>query len=313
MSKEKKPSFTLNTVDDFFTTQEMRNDAELKRIHNIDIDLIDPFPDHPFKVKDDEDMENLMESIEKIGVTTPVVVRKKDDGRYEMISGHRRLRACERLGESTIRAEVVDLNRDEATIYMCDCNMYRSQILPSEKAFAYKMRLDAMNRQGKRTDLTSDPVGPKLNRSNEELAEQVGDSKSQIKRYIRLTELIPEILDMVDEGKMAMRPAVEISYLPKDLQESLLETMDYEQCTPSHDQALRMRRMLREGILNPETILELMQEEKPNQKEKYTLRKEKVDRLIPKEVPATKREDYILEALDYYGRYRKRQTREQER
>ena len=310
MSKEKKPSFTLNTVDDFFTTEEMREDAKLKRINEIDLDLIDPFPDHPYKVKDDEDMYNLMESIKDVGIITPAVVRKKEDGRYELISGHRRKRACEMLGFETLRCEIVDLSRDEATILMCDSNMYRSKILPSEKAKSYKMKLDAMKRQGKR-DLTCGPVVH--NKSRDIFGEEVGESGRQISRYIRLTELIPELLDKVDEGEIAMRPAVEISYLPKDLQEALLYAIEYEQCTPSHDQALRMRRMLRQEVLTPESILAVMQEEKPNQKEKYTLRKERVDKLIPKEVPATKREEYILEALDYYGRYRKRQAREQER
>ena len=315
MSKEKKPSFTLNTVDDFFTTEEMREDAKLKRINEIDLDLIDPFPDHPYKVKDDEDMYNLMESIKDVGIITPAVVRKKEDGRYELISGHRRKRACEMLGFETLRCEIVDLSRDEATILMCDSNMYRSKILPSEKAKSYKMKLDAMKRQGKRTDLTSNPLGGKLlgEESAGIVGKENGDSQTQVRRYIRLTELIPELLDKVDEGEIAMRPAVEISYLPKDLQEALLYAIEYEQCTPSHDQALRMRRMLRQEVLTPESILAVMQEEKPNQKEKYTLRKERVDRLIPKEVPATKREEYILEALDYYGRYRKRQAREQER
>ena len=313
MSKEKKPSFTLNTVDDFFTTEEMREDAKLKRINEIDLDLIDPFPDHPYKVKDDEDMYNLMESIKDVGIITPAVVRKKEDGRYELISGHRRKRACEMLGFETLRCEIVDLSRDEATILMCDSNMYRSKILPSEKAKSYKMKLDAMKRQAGRPGKENvSPVGTNL-RSDEILAKEVGDSRNQIHRYIRLTELIPELLDKVDEGEIAMRPAVEISYLPKDLQEALLYAIEYEQCTPSHDQALRMRRMLRQEVLTPESILAVMQEEKPNQKEKYTLRKERVDKLIPKEVPATKREEYILEALDYYGRYRKRQAREQER
>ena len=217
MPQEKKPRFTLGTVDDMFATQEMRDDAKLARIHEIPLDEIDEFPEHPYKVKDDEDMMNLVESIRENGVLTPATVRKKDDGRYEMLSGHRRWRACQLLGLDTLRCEIVELDRDAATIFMCDSNLQRTVILPSEKAFAYKMRLEAMNRQGKRTDLTSGPVGQKFSR--DELADSVGESGRQVSRYIRLTELIPELLDMVDEGQIAMRPAVEISYLPKELQE----------------------------------------------------------------------------------------------
>ena len=210
MPQEKKPRFTLGSADDLFTTQEMRDDAKLARIHEIPLDEIDEFPDHPYKVKDDEDMMNLMESIKENGVLTPATVRKKGDGRYEMLSGHRRHRACQLLGLDTLRCEIVELDRDAATIFMCDSNLQRTMILPSEKAFAYKMRLDAMNRQGKRTDLTYSPVGNKSERTtSHELSEQVGDSKSQIFRYIRLTELIPELLDMVDEGQIAMRLQVE--------------------------------------------------------------------------------------------------------
>lgn len=230
MAKEKKPSFTLNGIDDMFTTQEVRDERKLPRIRELPIDQIADFPDHPYKVRDDEDMMDLMESIRENGVLTPVTVRKIPGGTFEMISGHRRKRACELLGYRTIRGEVVDLDKDTAVIMMCDSNLQRTTILPSEKAFAYKMRLEAMKNQGKRTDLTSRPVGEKL--SVNKLAEAVSESGRQVHRYIRLTELIPAILEMVDEGKIAMRPAVEISYFPKELQEELLENMEMEACTP---------------------------------------------------------------------------------
>lgn len=311
MPQEKKPRFTLGTVDDMFTTQEMRDDAKLARIHEIPLDEIDAFPEHPYKVKDDEDMMNLVESIRENGVLTPATVRKKEDGRYEMLSGHRRWRACQLLGMDTLRCEIVELDRDAATIFMCDSNLQRTTILPSEKAFAYKMRLDAMNRQGKRTDLTSDPVGPKL-RGNEILARDVNESITQIKRYIRLTELIPELLEMVDDNKIALRPAVEISYLPKNLQKELLDNIEMEACTPSHDQTLRMRNLLRQNKLTPEVITMIMQEEKPNQKEKIILRDDRTRNLLPKNLPVSQREEYIIKALEHYGRYLKKQ-REQER
>lgn len=313
MSQEKKPRFTLGTVDDMFTTQEMRDDAKLARIHEIPIDEIDEFPEHPYKVKDDEDMMNLVESIRENGVLTPATVRKKEDGRYEMLSGHRRWRACQFLGMDTLRCEIVELDRDAATIFMCDSNLQRTTILPSEKAFAYKMRLDAMNRQGKRTDLTYSPVGNKSERTtSHELSEQVGDSKSQIFRYIRLTELIPQLLEMVDDNKIALRPAVEISYLPKDLQKELLDNIEMEACTPSHDQTLRMRNLLRQNKLTPEVITMIMQEEKPNQKEKIILRDDRARNILPKNLPVSQREEYIIKALEHYGRYLKKQ-REQER
>lgn len=311
MPQEKKPRFTLGTVDDMFTTQEMRDDAKLARIHEIPLDEIDEFLEHPYKVKDDEDMMNLVESIRENGVLTPATVRKKEDGRYEMLSGHRRWRACQLLGTDTLRCEIVELDRDAATIFMCDSNLQRTTILPSEKAFAYKMRLDAMNRQGKRTDLTSDPVGPKL-RGNETLARDVNESITQIKRYIRLTELIPELLEMVDDNKIALRPAVEISYLPKNLQKELLDNIEMEACTPSHDQTLRMRNLLRQNKLTPEVITMIMQEEKPNQREKIILRDDRTRNLLPKNLPVSQREEYIIKALEYYGRYLKKQI-EQER
>ena len=314
MPKEKKPKFELNSVDDIFTTQEIRDERKLPRIRELPIREIADFPDHPYKVKDDEDMMNLVESIRENGVLTPATVRKKEDGRYEMLSGHRRWRACQLLGMDTLRCEIVELDRDAATIFMCDSNLQRTVILPSEKAFAYKMRLDAMNRQGKRTDLTSAPLGQKLKgmSSRDMLAKEVGEGSEQIRRYIRLTELIPQLLEMVDEGKIALRPAVEISYLPKDLQKELLDNIEMEACTPSHDQTLRMRNLLRQNKLTPEVITMIMQEEKPNQKEKIILRDDRTRNLLPKNLPVSQREEYIIKALEHYGRYLKKQ-REQER
>lgn len=305
MPRKKEPRFELKGVDEFFTTQEMRDDAKLARIHEIPLDEIDEFPDHPYKVKDDEDMMNLMDSIRDNGVLTHATVRMKEDGRYEMLSGHRRLRASQLLGNETLRCEIVELDRDEATIFMCDSNLQRTTILPSEKAFAYKMRLEAMNRQGKRTDLTSGPVGQKLSR--EELANSVGESGRQVSRYIRLTELIPEILEMVDGGRIAMRPAVEISYFPKQLQEELFDSMEMEACTPSHDQTLRMRRLLADDKLTPEAITAIMQEEKPNQKERIVLRDDRTRKLLPKDLPPAQRESYIIQALEFYAKHRARQ------
>ena len=309
MPQEKKPRFTLGTVDDMFTTQEMRDDAKLARIHEIPLDEIDEFPEHPYKVKDDEDMMNLVESIRENGVLTPATARKKEDGRYEMLSGHRRWRACQILGMDTLRCEIVELDRDAATIFMCDSNLQRTTILPSEKAFAYKMRMEALNRQGKREESTCGPVGHK---SRDMFGAEVGESGRQVSRYIRLTELIPQFLEMVDEGKIALRSAVEISYLPKDLQKELLDNIEMEACTPSHDQTLRMRNLLRQNKLTPEVITMIMQEEKPNQKEKIILRDDRTRNLLPKNLPVSQREEYIIKALEHYGRYLKKQ-REQER
>ena len=303
MANDRKIEFNLPKLDDIFTSQMERDDRSLKRIYNIPLDKIDPYPDHPFKVRDDEDMMNLVESVKVNGVLTPAIVRRKEDGRYELVAGHRRKRACELAGISTLRAEIWDMTRDEAIIYMVESNFQRSTILPSEKAFAYKMRLEAMNRQGKRSDLTSSPLGTKFDRSNKELADQVGDSKSQIHRYIRLTELVPDILEMVDEGKMALRPAVELSYIPKEIQEEVFDMMDMEQCTPSHAQAIRMRKMAEEGKLTSEAIEAIVTEEKPIQREKIVLRGDRFRDLFPKDLPISKREDYVAAAMEYYGKY----------
>ena len=299
----RKSDFTLPTLDELFTTQELRDDAKLSKIRDIPIELIDDFPDHPFKVRDDEDMIQLVESVKERGVITPATVRQKEDGRYELISGHRRKRACELAGFEALRCEVVDLDRDAATVLMVESNYQRSQILPSEKAFAYKMRLEAMKRQGQRSDLTLSPVGTKFDRSSEAITEETGDSRNQIHRYIRLTNLVQELLDLVDEGKIKMRPAVELSYLDEDSQRAVVDEIDLNQCTPSHDQTIRMRKFFTEGKLTPEVVSAIMSEEKPNQREKIVLRGDKVRSLIPKNIPVSQTEDYVVKALEHYSRF----------
>ena len=311
-ARKRENAFDLPKLDEYFTTQEQRDDAKLKKINEIPLEEIDEFPDHPFKVLDDEDMMNLAESIREQGIITPATLRKKEDGRYEILSGHRRKRACELAGLDTLRSEVVEMDRDAAVIFMVDSNLQRTTILPSEKAFSYKMRLEAMKRQGKRTDLTSDPLGPKL-RTNVQLANEVSESATQIKRYIRLTELIPELLEKVDKGEIALRPAVDISYLPEDIQRSLLDTIDMEQCTPSYAQTRRMRTLLAEGKLTDGAIYAIMQEEKPNQKEKFTISASKIEKVLPQSVKASQREDFILKAIDYYAKHLQRKKEERER
>ena len=299
----RKSDFTLPTLDDLFSTQELRDDAKLSKIRDIPLELIDDFPDHPFKVRDDEDMIQLVESVKERGVITPATVRQKEDGRYELISGHRRKRACELAGFEALRCEVVDLDRDAATVLMVESNYQRSQILPSEKAFAYKMRLEAIKRQGQRSDLTLSPVGTKFDRSSEAITEETGDSRNQIHRYIRLTNLVQELLDLVDEGKIKMRPAVELSYLDEDSQRAVVDEIDLNQCTPSHDQTIRMRKFSTEGKLTPEVVSAIMSEEKPNQREKIVLRGDKVRSLIPKNIPVSQTEDYVVKALEHYSRF----------
>ena len=298
----RKSDFTLTRLDDLFTTQAQREEERLSKIRDIPLELIDDFPDHPFKVRDDEDMQQLVESIKERGVITPATVRQKEDGRYELVSGHRRKRASELAGFETLRCEVVDLNRDEATILMVESNFQRSQILPSEKAFAYKMRLEAMNRQGQRTDLTSTPLVSK-SRTNEELGTQVGESREQIRRYVRLTNLVPELLEFVDEGRIKMRPAVELSYLDEDCQRDVVDEIDMNDATPSHDQTIRMRKFFDEGKLTTEAIQAIMSEEKPNQKEKIVLRGDRVRQLIPKNIPISQTEDFVCKALEHYNKY----------
>lgn len=298
----RKSDFTLTRLDDLFSTQEQRDEEKLSKIRDIPLELIDDFPDHPFKVRDDEDMMQLVESVKERGVITPATVRQKEDGRYELISGHRRKRASELAGFDTLRCEVVDLNRDEATILMVESNFQRSQILPSEKAYAYKMRLEAMNRQGQRTDLTLTPLVSK-SRTNEELGNQVGESREQIRRYVRLTNLVPELLEFVDEGRIKMRPAVELSFLDEDSQRDVVDEIDLNDATPSHDQTIRMRKFFEEGKLTTEAIQAIMSEEKPNQREKIVLRGDRVRQLIPKNIPISQTEDFVCKALEHYNKF----------
>jgi len=310
----RKSDFTLPKFDDIFSTQEMRDDEKLAKIRDIPLELIDDFPDHPYKVRDDEDMMQLVESIKERGVITPATVRQKEDGRYELISGHRRKRASELAGFETLRCEVVELDRDDATILMVESNLQRSVILPSEKAYAYKMRLDAMKRKaGRPSKENVSPLATNLpqGRSDVELAEQVGESKDQIRRYIRLTNLVPELLEFVDEGRMKMRPAVELSYLNEDCQRDLVDEIDLNDCTPSHDQTIRMRKMFEEGKLTPEAIQAIMSEKKPNQQERIVLSGDRVRKFIPKSIPLNKTEEYVCKALEHYASFlRKRAERD---
>lgn len=300
----RKSDFTLSTksLDDLFSTQEERDEAKLAKIYDIPLELIDDFPDHPFKVRDDEDMTQLIESIKERGVITPATVTQKEDGRYQLVSGHRRKRACELAGFETLRCEVVELSRDEATILMVESNFQRSQILPSEKAFAYKMRLEAMKRQaGRPSKENLVPVGQ--NFSREVLAAESGDSQTQIHRYVRLTNLVKELLDYVDEGRIKMRPAVELSYLDEDCQRDVVDEIDMNDATPSHDQTIRMRKFFEEGKLTTEVIQAIMSEEKPNQREKIVLRGDRVRQLIPKNVPLNQTEEYVCKALMHYNKF----------
>lgn len=300
----------MTGYDELFMNDRERQESGLPKIYDIPLTEIDDFPDHPFQVRMDEDMDQLVESVKSRGIITPITLRQKEDGRYEIISGHRRRKACELAGLEMVPAEIKELTRDEAIILMVESNLQRSVILPSEKAFAYKMRLDAMKRQGQRTDLdgTSRPVGAKSrdNRSDEQLADAVEDSARQISRYIRLTELAPELLEMVDEGKIAMRPAVELSYLNEVEQQDLLPAMEIADATPSHAQAIKMRKFSQEGKLTPEVIESIMCEEKPNQKEKVSIRYEDAKRYIPSSVPYNETGAYILKALEYYHRHLER-------
>ncbi|CCY05884.1 putative uncharacterized protein [Eggerthella sp. CAG:1427] len=305
MARNKRTEIELTAYDDLFQTDESREEAKLSKIRDIPISEIDEFPDHPFKVLMDEDMEQLVDSIKRSGVMTPATVRLKEDGQYELISGHRRKKACELAGLETLKCEVKELTRDEAIIVMVESNLQRTTILPSEKAFAYKMRLEAMDRQGQRSDLTSTPVVSK-SRSNEELADKVGESREQIRRYIRLTELVPEILQMVDDRQIAFRPAVEISYLTEEQQYTLLEAMSYNDATPSLAQAIKMKKFNQDGKLTNEVIQSIMEEEKPNQKEKPAFRDERITKLIPKSVPRGQETDFVVKALEFYNRHLQR-------
>ena len=309
MARSRETKIELTAYDDLFQTDESREEEKLSKIRDIPISEIDEFPDHPFKVLMDEDMEQLVESIKRNGVMTPATVRLKEDGRYELISGHRRKKACELAGLETLKCEVKELTRDEAIIVMVESNLQRSVILPSEKAFAYKMRLEAMNRQAGRP--SKDNLTPMVSdldttRTNEKLGKEVGESREQIRRYIRLTELVPEILQMVDERQIAFRPAVEISYLTEAQQYTLLEAMEYNDATPSLAQAIKMKKYNQDGKLTSEVIQSIMEEEKPNQKEKPAFRDERITKLIPKTVPRGQETDFVVKALEFYNRHLQR-------
>ena len=304
----------MTPLDDLFSTDESRAEAQLEKVVTLNPAEISDFPNHPFKVKQDEAMAEMVDSVKRYGVLVPALVRPKADGGYEMVAGHRRKCAATLVGITEMPCIVRNLTDDEATIIMVDSNLQRETILPSEKAFAYKMKLEAIKRQGQRSDLTSTPLEPKLkgSRSNEELAASSPDSRSQIQRYIRLTELIPPMLDMVDNGKIAFRPAVELSYLSKEQQQSLYDTMECEDCTPSLAQAIKMKEFSRDGKLTEEVILSIMQEEKPNQREKPAFRDERITRLIPKSIPRGQETDFVIRALEFYNRHLQRR-RDQER
>ncbi len=307
MAKEIK--MPLPSAADLFSTQEERDNESRESVREIPLGEISDFPNHPFKVKMDESMADMAESVKQYGVLVPALVREKPEGGYEMIAGHRRKMASELAEKKEIPCIVRNLTDDEAIIIMVDSNLQREQILPSEKAFAYKLKLDAMKRQGQRTDLTSRPVGEKLY-SVEVLSKDVNDSARQIHRYIRLTELITPILDMVDSGKIAIRPAVELSYLPKEQQTILLDTMQLEDCTPSHAQAIKMRKFADEGRLNEDVILSILSEEKGNQKEQFRMPKERISRYFSPGTPAKQMEDTIVKALELYRKRERSKDRE---
>lgn len=314
MAKGQKIDLGMTGLDELFMDDRSRAESRLPKIHEIPLAEIDDFPDHPFHVKLDEDMEQLVESIRERGVITPVTLRPKEDGRYEMVSGHRRKKACELAGLTTVKAEIKELSQDEAVILMVESNLQRTTILPSEKAFSYKMRLEALRRQGGRPAKENGvPVGHSLaGRSREILASESPDSNTQIQRYIRLTELVPDLLEMVDQGRIAFRPAVELSYLSADEQNALLETISYEDATPSLAQAIKMKEFSKERRLNPDVILSIMCEQKPNQKEKISFQSDRLKPYLPKNFSQKQQEDYIVKALDFYNRHLQRQ-RERDR
>lgn len=309
MKDAKKQSLGLNGLDELFMTDRERAENKLPRIYDIPLSEIDDFPDHPFKVRMDEDMDLLVQSVKERGVIVPITLREKEDGRYELVSGHRRKKACELAGFDTIRAEIRDLTRDEAIILMVESNLQRSVILPSEKAFSYKMRLEAMKRQGQRTDLTSTPVAGKSRKAEtaDIIGANLGDSGDQVRRYIRLTELIPPLLDLVDDGRIGMRPAVELSYLSKESQAELAEIISFMDATPSHDQTIRMRKMSDEGKLTSEAMEAIMNEIKPNQREKISFRADRIRQYLPQNMPKSQTEEYVIQALSYYSRFREQQ------
>lgn len=302
MKNKPKLDLGLNAFEELFMNDTERVEARLPKIYDIPIKLIDDFPEHPFKVRMDDDMEQLIASIKEQGLITPVILRPKEKGRYEMVSGHRRKEACLRAGLSMIKAEVREITHDEAIIVMVDSNLQRSVILPSEKAFSYKMRLEALKRQGKRTDLTSCPVGT---RSNQQVGKDTGDSARQVARYVRLTELVPDLLDLVDNGKVSFRPAVELSYLTPKEQETVYEQIIYNECLPSHAQAIRMRNLSKDGMLTDNVIKKIMKEEKPNQIDKIHIPYSEIRQYIPRGISYEKTGEYIKKALEFYQLHRK--------
>ena len=297
----------LPKIDDLFTTQEERDSANLEKIVNINLNEIDDFPDHPFKVVENDEMKDMMESIQDKGVLVPTIVRKKEDGRYEMISGHRRKKASELLNLETLPCIVRDLTNDEATIIMVDSNLQREKILPSEKAFAYKMKLEAIKHQGIRTDLTSVPMAQKSDSksSRQMIAEQVGESQDQVRRYIRLTELVPELLEMVDNEKIAFRPAVELSYLTQDEQYQLLDCIEYTEATPSLAQAIKLKKLSQNNKLTTDDIDEIMSQRKPNQIETYKFDKDRIRGVLPRNIEEEKIEDFVVKSIEFYSKYLK--------
>ena len=306
MKNVPKIDLGLTGYDELFMNDTERMETKLPHIYDIPLELIDDFPDHPFKVRDDEDMMQLVESVKERGIITPITLRPKEDGRYEIVSGHRRKKACELAGYETVKADVREMTRDESIILMVESNFQRSQILPSEKAFAYKMRLEAMKRQaGRPSKGNSAPVVQNYDgkTTREIVAAESGESHEQVRRYIRLTYLVPELRDYVDEGQIKMRPAVELSYLDEDCQRAVVDEIDLNQATPSHAQTIRMRQFFTDGKLTPEVISAIMSEEKPNQREKIVLRGDKVRSLIPKNIPLAQTEDYVVKALEHYNRF----------
>jgi ParB/RepB/Spo0J family partition protein len=308
VAKSREINMNLPSVDDLFTTQKERDQKNQEYVKDISIYEITDFPNHPFKVRMDAKMVETIESVREHGVLLPALVREKPTGGYEMISGHRRKMASELAGFEKMPCIVRNLSDDEAVIVMVDSNLQREEILPSEKAFAYKMKLEAMNRQGKRTDLTSTPLVSKF-RTNEILAQEAGESRETIRRYIRLTELIPEILEMVDDKKISMRPAVELSYLPKEEQAILYDTMESEACTPSHAQAIKIRKFSAEGRLNEDVLLSIMAEEKPNQVEQWKIPKNRLKKYFPSGTTQQKMEETIIKALELYRKREKSRER----
>lgn len=313
MPRVKKLDLGMTALDELFMNDKERAENKLPKIFDIPLSEIDDFPGHPYCVLDDEDMQNLMESIKDRGVITPAMVRKKDDGRYEMISGHRRKHASERLGLETLRCEVVEVSRDEAIILMVDSNAQRSVILPCDKGRAFKMKLEALKRQGQRTDLTSTPAACKLKGEMADIVgKQAGESGDQVRRFIRLTYLIKELQDFVDKGQMKMRPAVELSYLDEETQRDVVDRIDETEAFPSHDQAIRIRRAYENGEIDYDKVKDIMDEEKPNQKPKFTFSFDRLKPYIPKDYSDSKAEDYVIKALEFYQKYLKKQ-REQAR